>query len=185
MRETILKSLIKEQTERIPTLRERVVGYRVNYYYPDMIAYYTWVHTVKRFLWEYFTGDESAEEFCKLSKESISLEQQEELLAILNAIAALPTIIKKDIQMKNEKETNIVVNVSNNNTQTQNQCNEQKSVIPVSDNESPKPSSGILTKLKAGCFAVATGLIVDVLSDFNFWQWLHSQLELIIGCISL
>ena len=87
--------------------------------------------------------------------------------------------------MKNEKGTNIVVNVSNNNTQTQNQCSEQKSVIPVSDNESPKPSSGILTKLKAGCFAVITGVLVDVLGDLNFWQWLHSQLELIIGRISL
>ena len=92
MRESTLKSLIKEQEERVQALRERVVGCRVNYYYPDMIAYYTWVHTVKRFLWKYFTGDESAEEFCKLSKESFSLEQQEELLAILNAIAALPTI---------------------------------------------------------------------------------------------
>ena len=87
--------------------------------------------------------------------------------------------------MKNEKETNIVVNVSNNNSQSQNQCNEQKSVIPISYNESPKPSSGILTKLKAGCFAVVTGLLVDVLSDLNFWQWLHSQLELIVGSISL
>ena len=68
MSKPTLKSLIKEHEERLQTLRERVVGYRVNYYYPDMLAYYTWVHTVKRFLWEYFTGDESAEEFCKLSK---------------------------------------------------------------------------------------------------------------------
>ena len=181
MREPTLQSLIKKHKRCIKTLRETQVGYD----YPDMQAYYTWVHTVKRFLWKYFTGDESAEEFCKLSKESFSLEQQEELLAILNAIAALPTIIKNDIQMKNEKETNIVVNVSNNNSQSQNQCNEQKSVIPVSDNESPKPSSGILTKLKAGCFAVITGVLVDVLGDLNFWQWLHSQLELIIGCILL
>lgn len=180
MRELILKSLIKKQEERIPTLRERVVGYRVNYYYPDMLAYYTWVHTVKRFLWEYFTGDESAEEFCKLSKESISLEQQEELLAILNAIAVLPTIIKKDIQMKNEKETNIVVNVSNNNTQSQNQ-----SIIITCDKEFPKPRSGILPKLKASCYTIITGVLVDVLGDLDFWQWLHYHLELILGCILL
>ena len=180
-----LQSLIKEQTERIPTLRERVVGYRVNYYYPDMQAYYDWVEFAKRFLDLHFKGDKYVDKFCKLCDENFSLAQQRKLLSILKAFDALPAIIKKDIQMKNEKETNIVVNVSNNNSQSQNQCNEQKSVIPISYNESPKPSSGILTKLKAGCFAVVTGLLVDVLSDLNFWQWLHSQLELIVGSISL
>ena len=181
MREPTLQSLIKKHKKRIKTLRETQVGYD----YPDMQAYYDWVEITKRYLRLHFPGDQSVVEFCKLSDESFSIEQQHRLLAKLNAIVALPTIIKNDIQMKNEKETNIVVNVSNNNTQTQNQCKEQKSVIPVSDNESHKPSSGILTKLKVGCFAVVTGLLVDVLSDLNFWQWLHSQLELIIGCISL
>ena len=181
MREPTLQSLIKKHKKRIKTLRETQVGYD----YPDMQAYYDWVEITKRYLRLHFPGDQSVVEFCKLSDESFSIEQQHRLLAKLNTIVALPTIIKNDIQMKNEKETNIVVNVSNNNTQTQNQCKEQKSVIPVSDNESPKPSSGILTKLKAGCFAVVTGLLVDVLGDLNFWQWLHSQLELIIGCILL
>ena len=189
MRELILKSLIKKQEERIPTLRERVVGYRVNYYYPDMLAYYTWVHTVKRFLWEYFTGDESAEEFCKLSKESISLEQQEELLAILNAIAALPTIIKKDIQMKNEKETNIVVNVSNNNTQSQNQeqsmivqqfldafrdeltgrqLKELKSVIEEAGNDLQKAKPNIIAKLMEFGGNVASNILATLLTNSAF-----------------
>ena len=186
MRELILKSLIKKQEERIPTLRERVVGYRVNYYYPDMLAYYTWVHTVKRFLWKYFTGDESAEEFCKLSKESISLEQQEELLAILNAIAALSTIIKNDIQMKNEKETNIVVNVSNNNTQSQNQeqsmvvqqfldafrdeltgrqLKELKSVIADADNDLHKAKPKIMDKLMEFGGNVASNILATILTN--------------------
>ena len=186
MSKSTLRSLIKEQEERIPTLRERVVGCRVNYYYPDMIAYYTWVHTVKRFLWEYFTGDESAEEFCKLSKKSISLEQQEELLGILNAIASLPTIIKKDIQMKNEKETNFVVNVSNNNSQSQNQeqsmvvqqfldafrdeltgrqLKELRSVIAESDNDLHKAKPKIIDKLMEFGGNVASNILATILTN--------------------
>ena len=186
MREPTLQSLIKEQEERIPTLRERVVGCRVNYYYPDMIAYYTWVHTVKRFLWEYFTGDESAEEFCKLSEERISRDQQEKLLGILNAIASLPTIIKKDIQMKNEKETNIVVNVSNNNSQSQNQeqsmivqqfldafrdeltgrqLKELKSVIAEADNDIHKAKPQIMDKLMEFGGNVASNILATILTN--------------------
>ena len=185
MRETTLKSLIKKQKERIKLLQNGVVDGDVCDYYPDVQVYYDWVEFAQRFLDLHFKGDKYIDKFCKLCDENFSLAQQRKLLSILKAFDAFPVIIKKDIQMKNEKETNIVVNVSNNNTQTQNQCNEQKSVIPISYNESPKPSSGILTKLKAGCFAVVTGLLVDVLSDLNFWQWLHSQLELILGCILL
>lgn len=184
-----LQSLIKEQAERILALRERVVGCRVNYYYPDMIAYYTWVHTVKRFLWKYFTGDESAEEFCKLSKESISLEQQEELLAILNAIAALPTIIKNEIRMKNEKETNFVVTVNNNNTQSQNQeqsmlvqqfldafrdeltgrqLKELRSVIAESDNDLHKAKPKIIDKLMEFGGNVASNILATLLTNSAF-----------------
>ena len=185
MRETTLKSLIKKQKERIKLLQNGVVDGDVCDYCPDVQAYYDWVEFAQRFLDLHFKGDKYINKFCKLCDENFSLAQQRKLLSILKAFDALPAIIKKDIRMKNEKETNFVVNVSNNNSQSQNQCNEQKSVIPVSDNESPKPSSGILTKLKAGCFAVITGVLVDVLGDLNFWQWLHSQLELIIGCILL
>lgn len=185
MYDITLQSLIKEHEEHVQALLVRVVGYDVSDCCPDVQACYDWVEFAKRFLRYNFPGDETVEGFCKLSDIGFSIEQQHRLIAKLNAIVAVPTIIKKDIQMKNEKETEIVVNVSNNNTQTQNQCNEQKSVILVSDNESPEPSSGILTKLKAGCFAVVTGLLVDVLSDLNLWQWLYYHLELILGCILL
>lgn len=175
MREPTLKSLIKKQKKRILTLRRIQSGYD----YPDMQAYYVWVETTKRFLRLHFLGDESVVEFCKLSKESISPSQQENLLAILKAIDALPVTIKNDIQIKNEKETNFVVN--NYITQSQNQDNRQLAVITESDKELVKPRSGIMSKLKASCFAIVTNIFVDVLSNITLWQWLHSQLELIIG----
>ena len=89
MREPTLQSLIKKHKRRIKTLRETQVGYD----YPDMQAYYDWVEISKRYLKLHFPGDQSVVEFCKLSEERISRDQQEKLLAILNAIAALPTII--------------------------------------------------------------------------------------------
>lgn len=180
MRETTLKSLIKEQEERIPTLRERVVGYRVNYYYPDMQAYYDWVEFTQRFLDLHFKGDKYIDKFCKLCDENFSLAQQRKLLSTLKAFDALPTIIKNEIRMKNEKETNFVVNVSNNNSQSQNQ-----SIIITCYKEFPKPRSGILAKFKEVCIAIVTGILVDVLSNPDFWQWLYYHLELILGCILL
>ena len=175
MREPTLKSLIKKQRKRILTLR-RIQG---GYDYPDMQAYYVWVETTKRFLRLHFLGDESVVEFCKLSKESISPSQQENLLAILKAIDALPVTIKNDIQIKNEKETNFVVN--NYITQSRNQNNRKQTVNAENYNGLVKPRSGIMAKLKTVCVTVVIGVLVDLLSDLTFWQWLHSQLELIIG----
>lgn len=185
MRKPTLKSLIKEHEERLQTLRERVVGCRVNYYYPDMIAYYTWVHTVKRFLWEHFTGDESAEEFCKLSKESISPEQQEELLSILNAFVVIPQIIKYNNKMEKE-DIKVNVTVNNNNSQSQNQeqsmlvqqfldafrdeltgrqLKELKSVIAESDNDLHKAKPKIIDKLMEFGGNVASNILATILTN--------------------
>ena len=174
MREPTLQSLIKKHKKRIKTLRETQVGYD----YPDMQAYYDWVEITKRFLRKCFPGDESVVEFCKLSKECISRNQQEKLLSILNAFVVIPQIIKNNIQMEKEG-TKVNVTVNNNNTQSQNQ-----SVFVEHDKELLKPRSGVIAKHKEICIAVVTGILVEVLSNPDVWQWLHTQLELMIGCIS-
>ena len=182
MREPTLQSLIKKHKKRIKTLRETQVGYD----YPDMQAYYDWVEITKRYLRLHFSGDQSVVEFCKLSEERISLEQQEELLAILNAIAALPTIIKNEIRMKNEKETNFVVNVSNNNSQSQNQeqsmivqqfldafrdeltgqqLKELKSVIEEAGNDLQKAKPNIIAKLMEFGGNVASNILATILTN--------------------
>ena len=80
-----------------------------------------------------------------------------------------------------EKEgTNVNLTVNNNNTQSQNQ-----SIIITCDKEFTKPRSGILAKFKEVCIAIVTGILVDVLSNPDFWQWLYYHLELILGCILL
>ena len=181
MKKTTLQSLIKKQKKRIPTLQQTQVGYD----YPDMLAYYTWVQISKRFLRLHFSGDESVVDFCKLSEETLSRCQQEKLLAILNAFVAFPITIKNDVQMKNKEKANFVVNVTNNNSQSRNQNNRKQTVNAENYNGLVKPRSGIMAKLKTVCVTVVIGVLVDLLSDLTFWQWLHNQLELIIGCISL
>lgn len=175
MSDITLQSLIKKHKKRIKTLRETQVGYD----YPDMQAYYDWMEIAKRFLRKYFPGDESVVEFCKLSEERISRDQQEKLLSILNAFVVIPQIIKNSIQIGKEG-TIVNVTVNNKNTQTQNQ-----SIIITCDKEFPKPRSGILAKFEEICIAVVTGILVDVLSNPDVWQWLHYHLELILGCVLL
>ena len=175
MREPTLQSLIKKHKKRIKTLRETQVGYD----YPDMQAYYDWVEISKRYLKLHFPGDQSVVEFCKLSEERISRDQQEKLLSILNAFVVIPQIIRNNIQMEKEG-TKVNVTVNNNNSQSQNQY-----VILERDKELLKPRSGIMAKLKEICIAVVTGILVDVLSNPHVWRWLHYHLELILGCILL
>ena len=103
MREPTLQSLIKKHKKRIKTLRETQVGYD----YPDMQAYYDWVEIGKRFLRKYFPGDESVVDFCKLSEERISRDQQEKLLSILNAFVVIPQIIKYNNKMEKGLEYQI------------------------------------------------------------------------------
>lgn len=182
MREPTLQSLIKKQKKRIPTLQQTQVGYD----YPDMLAYYTWVQTTKRFLRLHFLGDESVVEFCKLSKESISPSQQEKLLAILNAFVAFPITIKNDVQMENEEKTNFVVNVTNNNSQSQNQeqsiivqqildafrdeltgrqLKELESIIAKAENDLHKAKPNIIAKLMEFGGNVASNILATILTN--------------------
>ena len=66
-------------------------------------------------------------------------------------------------------------------TQSRNQNNRKQTVNAENYNGLVKPRSGIMAKLKTVCVTVVIGVLVDLLSDLTFWQWLHSQLELIIG----
>ncbi len=182
MKKTTLQSLIKKQKKRIPTLQQTQVGYD----YPDMLAYYTWVQISKRFLRLHFSGDESVVDFCKLSEETLSRCQQEKLLAILNAFVAFPITIKNDVQMKNKEKANFVVNVTNNNSQSQNQeqsiavqqilyafrdeltgrqVKELKSIIAKADNDLHKAKPNIIAKLMEFGGNVASNILATILTN--------------------
>ena len=184
MREPTLQSLIKKHKKRIKTLRETQVGYD----YPDMQAYYDWVEISKRYLKLHFPGDQSVVEFCKLSEERISRDQQEKLLSILNAFVVIPQIIKNNIQMEKEG-TKVNVTVNNNNSQSQNQeqsmvvqqfldafrdeltgrqLKELRSVIAESDNDLHKAKPKIIDKLMEFGGNVASNILATLLTNSAF-----------------
>lgn len=188
MSDITLQSLIKKHKKRIKTLRETQVGYD----YPDMQAYYDWMEIAKRFLRKYFPGDESVVEFCKLSEERISRDQQEKLLSILNAFVVIPQIIKNNIQIGKEG-TIVNVTVNNNNSQSQNQeqsmlvqqfldafrdeltgrqLKELRSVIAESDNDLHKAKPKIIDKLMEFGGNVASNILATILTNSAFWQCL-------------
>lgn len=86
---TTLETLIKEQKERIPQLKKKVPPSHVimlSYYvYEDNSHYIKWLKRTKRFLDTQFPGDKDVDNFERISKEELCPEQQEELLAILEA----------------------------------------------------------------------------------------------------
>ena len=190
MSDITLQTLIKEQEGRVRTLQDRVVGYDVSDYYPDVQAYYDWVEITKRYLKLHFPGDETAEEFCKLSEESFSIEQQHRMLAKLNALHVLQTIIHNKNNIKMEKEgINLKVTVNNNNTQSQNQeqsmvvqqfldafrdeltgrqLKELRSVIAESDNDLHKAKPKIIDKLMEFGGNVASNILATLLTNSAF-----------------
>lgn len=167
-------------------MRETQVGYD----YPDMQAYYDWVEITKRYLKLHFLGDETAEEFCKLSEESFSIEQQHRMLAKLNALHVLQTIIHNKNNIKMEKEgINLNVIVNNNNTQSQNQeqsmvvqqsldafrdeltgqqLKELKSVIEEAGNDLQKAKPNIIAKLMEFGGNVASNILATLLTNSAF-----------------
>ena len=188
MSDITLQSLIKKHKKRIKTLRETQVGYD----YPDMQAYYDWMEIAKRFLRKYFPGDESVVEFCKLSEERISRDQQEKSLSILNAFVVIPQIIKYNNKMEKE-DIKVNVTVNNNNSQSQNQeqsmlvqqfldafrdeltgrqLKELRSVIAESDNDLHKAKPKIIDKLMEFGGNVASNILATILTNSAFWQCL-------------
>lgn len=88
---TIL-DLITEQKNRISTLQyhDAMLPY---YDYPDMDSYYKWLEKAKRFIEINYPDDKHIADFERISGQDIWLDQQKQLLAILEAFAALPIAI--------------------------------------------------------------------------------------------
>ena len=120
MADITLDSIIRELEERIPRLKY-VESFIPHYIYADMGEYERWVVRTKRFLNLHFPNDKYVEEFEETSKKQLWLEQQQTLLAILKAIADLPTVIPQKGNKKEDDGINITANFTNTNSQSQNQ----------------------------------------------------------------
>ena len=187
-----LESLIQEHKNRLPYLRN--VGQMfVNYEYPNMEAYHSWLAKTIRYIEIKYPGDKYVIEFCEVSKKFINLDQQRKLLAILQAFSELPTIIPNN-RNKREYEKNDGINVTttinNTNSQSQNQeqslavklfieaikddltgrqIKELKEVVEEAGNDLPKARQGILLKLKEFGADVASNIVANIITNPMIW----------------
>lgn len=185
MEEITLEELIKEFRDRIPKLREKenLITY---YEYDDMEEYEKWLATTKRYLSIHYPNDKFVSEFEEISKNMICESQQRKMLAILEAIAKLPTVVPQKTKEQTGKGVSVITNVNNTNSQSQNQeqslaidmfleaikddltgkqIKELREVLAASGNDEEKARSGIIEKLKSFGSDVAANIVANILTN--------------------
>lgn len=193
MSEITLESLIQEYKNRIQTLRK----IKFIYDYPDMVSYYKWLATTIRYIEIKYPNDKYVAEFCAISKMDIRPEQQQHMLAILEALSVLPTVIpdNRTIQVtenkgKEKDSINVVTTINSTNSQSQSQeqslavelfieaikddltgrqIKDLKSVVAEADNDLQKARPSIIAKLKEFGTDVASNIVANLLTNPMIW----------------
>lgn len=187
MAEITLDTLIKELKDMIPTLQYHG-GYLPYYVYSDMEKYEKWLAAAKRFLNIHFPNDKYVTEFEETSKKTLWKEQQQRLLAILEAFVNQPTIIPQENNKKKEKGIDIAINNTNSQSQNQEQSyainlfleaikddltgkqlKEIKKVVDEAGDDIEKARSGIISKLKSFGSDVASNIVANLLTNPTIW----------------
>ena len=201
MNDITLESLIQEHKDRIAQLKYKpspqgCIGFGY-YYYDNSESYQRWLATTKRFIGIMYPNDKYVNEFDSISKEKLGPEQQKRLLAILEAFAALPTIIpdNRTTQITEKKgkgkdAINVITTINNSNSQFQSQeqsmavelfieaikddltgrqIKELKSVVAEADNDLQKARPSIIAKLKEFGADVASNIVANILTNPMIW----------------
>jgi hypothetical protein len=189
MEDITLEELIKEFRDRIPRLRKlkEIITY---YKYDDMEEYENWLATTKRFLRIHYPNDKYVSDFEEISNNRLSEDQQRKMLAILEAIAKLPTVVPQKTKEQTGKGVSVITNVNNTNSQTQSQeqsfaidmfleaikddltgkqIKELKEVLTESGNDAEKARGGIIEKLKSFGSDVAANIVANILTNPIIW----------------
>lgn len=196
MSDITLESLIQEHKERLPYLRD--VGDMLPYYeYPNMEAYHRWLAKTIRYIEIQYPNDKHFVEFCEVSKENTYPNQQQKLLAILEAFSVLPTVIpdNRTTQITEKKgkgkdAINVITTINNSNSQSQSQeqsiavelfieaikddltgrqIKELKSVVAEADNDLQRARPSIIAKLKEFGTDVASNIVANILTNPMIW----------------
>lgn len=194
---TTLENLIKEQKERIPQLKKKLPPpnvFMLPYYeYEDKIHYIKWLKRAKRFLDTQFPGDKDVDNFERISEEKLCPEQQEELLAILEAFLEYPDIVEKEKPNRTNRNININTIVSNTNTQSQQQSQQQsieilikaledqlsvsqlkeiKQVVEEAKGDLEKAKPKLIDKIKSFGENVASNILANIIANPAIWSML-------------
>ncbi len=197
MEDITIQDLITEQKNRIPLLYPEYsnMGILSCYKYPDMDSYYKWLEKAKRFIEINYPDDKHIADFEQISNQYICPNQQKQLLAILEAFAALPIAIPRTTPSTEKQDhergpIQVTTNINNSNSQTQNQqqtlavelfleaikddltgrqIKELKAVVAEADNDLQKARSGIIEKLKSFGADVASNIVANLLTNPAIW----------------
>jgi len=191
MAEITLASLIEEQKVRITTLHScEEFPY---YQYDDWEDYQKWVAKTIRFLNINYPNDKFVMDFEKMSENILVPTQQNALLAILEAIASMPTIVPVENKVKNKGTEPITIKNTINNANNQSQSQEQsmavnifleaikddltgrqvkelKEVIKESGSDKEKSRDGIIAKLKSFGSDVASNIVANIITNPLIWS---------------
>ena len=195
----ILSILIKEQQVRKDRLKISVnsTSRRKLYYYEgeDGKEYTRWLAKVKRFLDVNFPDDKYIEEFGTIAAPIYgpNPQQQQQLLAILEAFLEYPEAIEKVKTSKVTKSINISNNINNTNTQSQQQSQQQsieilikaledqlsvsqlkeiKQVVEEAKGDLEKAKPKLIDKIKSFGENVASNILANIIANPAIWSML-------------
>ncbi len=185
-----LEALIQEQRDRIPKLK-REVGSFAYYVYESSVkeGYIKWRENAKRFLEINFTGDSYIDDFKETCDKKITPNQQNKLLAILEAFEKYPQVIKNNKVLKQSANINIHSNISSTNTQSQSQnqeikillksledelsvsqLKELKQVVEEENGDLEKAKPKLMDKIKSFGVNVASNIIANIITNPTIWS---------------
>lgn len=189
MAEIALDTLIAELKDMIPTL-QHYGGYYPGDKYNDMGKYEKWLADTKRFLNINFPNDKFVVEFEKTSKMKLCQNQQQRLLALLEAFANQPALVPHEKNTKKELGINLTANFNNTNSQTQSQeqsvavdlfreaikdelmgkqIKELKKIIDEAGDDKEKARSGIISKLKSFGSDIVSNIVANIITNPMIW----------------
>ena len=196
MSDITLESLIQEHKDRIQTLQKAIYCYE----YPDMMSYNRWLATTIRYIELEYPNDKYVAEFCTISKLDIYPDRQQMMIAILEALTVLPTVIPNnstvhtsDKMVQGKDAINVTTNINNTNRQSQTQeqslavelfveaikdditgrqLKDLKAVIAEADNDLEKARPGIIAKLKEFGSNVVSNIVANLLTNPTIWSGL-------------
>ena len=170
---------------------------RTRYYYEgeDGKEYTKWLAKVKRFLDVNFPDDKYIEEFETIAAPMYgpNPQQQQQLLAILEAFLEFPEVVGTTKTGKSTKSININNNISNTNTQSQQQSQQQsveilikaledqltvsqlkdiKQVVEEEKGDLEKAKPKVIDKLKSFGENVASNILANIITNPAIWTLL-------------
>lgn len=192
MENITLESLIEEQQARILKLHPCDYYPYYDYFEVDMNSYQRWLANAIRLINIKFPNDKYIQEFEEVSKMDLSERQQTQLLAILESLASLPTIIPSKKSISKAGKEGININFNNTNSQSQNQeqsfalnlfleaikddltgrqIKELKQVVADNNDDLEKAKPSIIEKLKSFGSDVTANIVANLITNPSIWSY--------------